>query len=119
MGLNTTHGCWDGPYSMFNTFRYGLAHMIGISLDDYAGYRGSGNLDLTSIDHDLMPLFNHSDCDGVIPPEDAKKIADGLTDILMRLETTDEPYRGFSEEVKQFRSGCALAASKNETIEFK
>ena len=62
MGLDTSHNAWHGPYSSFNEFRDMLAKQIGINLNDYYGY--GGTLDLMSIEHDIQPLLNHSDCDG-------------------------------------------------------
>ncbi len=77
MGLNTSHGAWDGPYSSFNTFRKWLASKINIDLDEYIGYMSQkATKELTSIDHKLMPLFNHSDCDGEITPAECLQIAE-------------------------------------------
>ena len=38
MGLDTTHGCWNGPYSAFHRFREDLAKAAGIPLDMMQGY---------------------------------------------------------------------------------
>lgn len=29
MGLSTSHGCWDGPYSYFRTWREDITQCIG------------------------------------------------------------------------------------------
>jgi hypothetical protein len=121
MGLDTTHDAWHGPYSSFNRFRHKLADQIGIRLDDYKGYSDAGTKDLDSIPHPIMPLLNHSDCDGELTPEQCKSIADGLDLILKSLPI---PANGvsegssFIEDVIQFRDGCLLAYSKKENIEF-
>lgn len=70
MGLDTSHNCWHGPYSSFNRFRYSLGYQIGINLNDYSGYGKTGVKDLTKIEHELMPLFNHSDCNGILTVEE-------------------------------------------------
>lgn len=38
MGLDTTHGAWHGPYSLFNTFREKLAEFYGIPLTLMEGF---------------------------------------------------------------------------------
>lgn len=119
MGLDTTHNCWHGPYSSFNRFRYSLAQQIGINLDDYAGYDENGTKDLSKINHELMPLFNHSDCDGILTVEESKSIVIGLNNILNDFNKKIESDYDFKENIIQFRDGCLDAISKNEIIEFK
>jgi len=117
MGLDTTHEAWHGPYSSFNQFRYWLANLIGISLNDYIGYNENGTKDLTSINHPLMPLFNHSDCDGKLTSDECKQIAEGIDSALKNTEPDEQPYSHYQEAIT-FRDGCLLAYSKNEEIEF-
>ena len=118
MGLDTTHNCWHGGYMRFNRFRYALARQIGIDLNDYIGYGSKGFKDLESIEHDLNPLFNHSDCDGELNPLEAEKIANGLDSILETLKSDELADENFKDQITQFRDGCRLAVSKGETIEF-
>lgn len=123
MGLDTTHGAWHGAYSAFNRFRHELALRIGIDLKEYIGYDfgpEQGTKELESIDHPLMDLFNHSDCDGILTPEQCKKIADGL-DMVIKASIPDEDnYHGMSfiERCITFRDGCLLAYSRKENLEF-
>lgn len=114
MGLDTTHECWHGPYGSFKLFRYDLGRQIGINLDDYIGYGERGTKDLESIEHDLMPLFNHSDCDGELQPSECVKIANGLYDVLNNLnyELKIETWN-FEDKIKQFMDGCKNAAELN------
>ena len=112
MGLDTTHNCWHGPYSSFNNFRYQLAKQIGINLDEYEGYRDKGTKDLKSIPHDIMPLLDHSDCDGELSPDEATQVASGLTTILKEIDE----LRG---NIIRFRNGCVKAAMQNEKVEFQ
>ena len=125
MGLDTSHDAWHGPYSSFNQFRYWLAKKIGINLDDYLGYgKVNPTKDLTSIDHKLMPLFHHSDCDGILTPSECKQIAEGIDEVLnsMSQEEIDDPENNWHfsnySKAKQFKEGCLLAYSKKENIDF-
>lgn len=120
MGLDTSHNCWHGPYSAFGKFRSSLAAQIGIGdLDEYDGYGKEGGKDIKSIEHDLMPLFDHSDCDGVLIVEDSKRIANGLNQVL---DNFNEKIEKNPEELKrliiQFRDGLLDAISRDEIVEF-
>lgn len=118
MGLDTSHNCWHGPYSSFNRFRYSLGKQIGIDLDEYIGYGDKGTKYLTSIEHDLMPLFNHSDCDGELTVEESKRIVSGLNNVLENFNEEIKTDYNFKENIIQFRDGCLDAISKNEIIDF-
>lgn len=118
MGLNTTHDCWNGPCSSFNQFRYALARQIGIDLNDYTGYNNPAGKDLKTINHDLMPLFDHSDCDGELTVAECQKIVSGLNSILENLNTKLKAPYDFKELIITFRDGCLDAISKNESVEF-
>ncbi len=118
MGLDTTHNCWHGAYSSFNRFRYSLAIQVGINLDEYDGYDKGGTKNLNDIKHDLMPLFNHSDCDGYLSVEESKRIVNGLNSVLDTFNETIECDFDFKEKIMQFHDGCLDAISKNETVKF-
>ena len=61
-------------YSGFHRFRKKLAAEIGIlNLESMEGYGGSGSWD--SVPSDIIPLLNHSDCEGDISPQDCKRVA--------------------------------------------
>ena len=49
MGLDTTHGAWNGPYSMFNSWRIWLAKQYGIPLDLMEGFYFKGESDPLSL----------------------------------------------------------------------
>lgn len=140
MGLCTTHGCWNGSYGSFNTFRHKLAEYIGINLDDYYGYQSSFDRnkpvpykDLETINHGIGPLLNHSDCDGELTPQECQEILDGLQQIV------DDPTNGvalkdnyeypwqthnatpdtwMSMKIHDFMDGCREAIRLNENVEF-
>jgi len=118
MGLDTSHNCWHGPYSVFARFRKSLACQIGIDLNDYYGYGKGGVKDLRKIKHELMPLFNHSDCDGKLTIKQSKSIVVGLNKVLENFIENNEYDDDFKELIIDFRDGCLDAISKNETVKF-
>jgi hypothetical protein len=119
MGLDTTHNCWHGDYSSFMTFRIQLAKQIGINLLDFAGF--DGNKSWKYINHDIKTLLKHSDCDGSISANQAKKIVSGLNSILENFKTTGDNFTDdrLKERIIQFRDGCLDAISKNESVLFR
>ncbi len=118
MGLDTSHNCFNGAYSSFKRFRHSLAKQIGIELTDYIGYGDKGYKELTSIEHDIQPLLNHSDCDGYLTVKEARQIAKGLNNILENFDDKIEAYYDFKNNIIQFRDGCLDAVSKKQKIIF-
>lgn len=125
MGLDTSHNAWHGPYSSFNNFRKWLASKINVDLNEYIGYMNpNATKEIESINHKIMPLLNHSDCEGDLTPAECLQIAEGIDEILNNLSKDEidhpENQHHFSNynKAKQFRDGCLFAHSKNENIEF-
>jgi|SRR5262245_3125625 len=125
MGLDTTHGCWNGPYSAFHRWRTELARLAGYGHQwpDALIVRNDENPDdmaegiWKNIPGDpLMILLLHSDCDGHIKPEHAILIADRLDQIIFKLNPVHEEY--FISRTKQFAAGLREAAKLNEQVEF-
>ncbi len=116
MGLDTTHNCWHGSYGSFARFRDALARQIGINLDEYEGF--GGEKEFITVNHDIVPLLNHSDCDGDLDVEDCKKVVNGLNSILENFNETLEFDPNFKDKIIQFRDGCLDAISNNEIVEF-
>ena len=112
MGLSTTHDCWHGPYSAFThwrnmlavtagyqlmhptpeeiadgaipSHRYAMIEWTGISQENFAG-------EWTRTPPDpLIVLLAHSDCDGVIHPEQGGPLAGRLEGLLPLVP--DYPY---------------------------
>lgn len=125
MGLDTSHDAWHGPYSSFNRFRFWLAEQIGINLHEYKGYGNfvdslyheTGTKELSTIDHDIMPLLNHSDCDGILTPEECRKVARGLTKIIAIAKEDLKPFSNYQNAIN-FRRGCIKTANANQNLEF-
>ena len=104
MGLDTTHGCWHGPYGAFMRWRSWVAGRIGLPLElmqnfcagfeaapveqgDDKAYdlrrRRYAPIQWPSHEHEpLVLLLNHSDCDGSIRWQDAEAIVDRLDEIV-------------------------------------
>lgn len=118
MGLDTSHNCWHGSYSSFNRFRKSLASQIGIDLDEYIGYGEKGTKNLMSIEHNIQPLLNHSDCDGKLTVRESRRIVLGLNDILENFNDKIKCDFDLKHCIIQFRDGCLDAISKNEEIDF-
>ena len=66
----------------------------------------------------LHELLYHSDCDGELTPQQCKSIADSL-DLIIKESPLPDGESDFIEKCIQFRDGCLLAYSKNETMIFQ
>ena len=75
-------------YTGFHCFRERLAEAIGIDLDEMEGF--GGKVLWLQVDDDLVPLLDHSDCDGEISPEDCAKVAARLREIVSKWPLYDE-----------------------------
>lgn len=121
MGLNTSHGAWDGSYSSFNEWRTEVARHIEMDLQKMAGYKGAEPWDKWK-EHPLYPLLYDSDCEGILTPEECKSIAKGLREVLPNIGNQypeGEWIRNYlKEKTEKFIAGCELVYSKNENIEF-
>lgn len=119
MGLDTTHDAWHGPYSFFNNFRKDIAAQIGINLDDCIGFGGNCTIDLSKIDHPIITLLGHSNCDGEITVEECRKTIIGIDQILDNLDKDlIKNHEFFMTDLLQFKKGCEKAIKQNEPIEF-
>lgn len=120
MGLDTTHGCWNGPYSSFGTFREELAAQIGENLKAFEGFGGDKSFD--KLDHPVKPLLDHSDCDGELSPAECESIVEGLNQIIAGFKECKflqkESGEYFIERCERFRNGCLTAIAANETVRF-
>ena len=119
MGLDTSHGCWNGPYSQFMRWRIWLADQVGIPMMLMDGFC---NMMLTIEDLELVPkddwdfkaainnaiierpipwdcigdpikiLLDHSDCEGKIKWWECKILAMRLVQLLKNKKETDRDY---------------------------
>lgn len=117
MGLDTTHEAWHGPCSAFNDWRRWVAQKaLGMDLDKMEGFC-DGGFSWSHIKHPLVPLLNHSDCDGVLPLAALKEIADSLMELAT---ASEEPPKRHSNEwyCLRFADGCQAAIKAGEDIKF-
>jgi hypothetical protein len=144
MGLDTSHGCWHGAYGAFSRWREKVAEVAGYAVwkviyDDRMLSNGTGfGTDTVMIDwghvtdanlqgewdetpaDPLIVLIAHSDCDGVIKPEQAGPLADRLAELLPLLP--DEVGAGhighWRTTTQQFIDGLRAAAAAGEEVDF-
>ena len=134
MGLDTSHGCWHGPYGAFARWRTELARAAGYKMreptpEDWSRYvlpwhmfedkNYLGEWDSPPGDDPLLFLLAHSDCDGEIHPEHGVHIAARLEQLLPLLE---EPYSDWPtymrDKTQQFIDGLRKAADAQEDVVF-
>jgi hypothetical protein len=120
MGLDISHDCWHGGYSLFLRWRCEIARVAGIDLMNMDGYAKSGGIKWESLKPDVLHvLLNHSDCDGYIQWRYTKKLADRLTELLPLLE--DESYGSTPScrsQTEPFIEGLLRAYEAHERVEF-
>jgi hypothetical protein len=148
MGLDTSHGCWSGPYPSFMRWRCWVARCAGYpplhlmdgfcdpnllvwSFKDAAFpyWMGRDSLPIrwdNFKDDPLVLLLRHSDCDGDIQPDKCHAIAERLRQIAAENEeyvktpsaTARADYDGMIPATIRFANGLDLAANNNEPVEF-
>ena len=69
-------------YSGFDDFRQRLAREIGIELNEMEHFGGARPW--SDVVSDIVPLLNHSDCDGELSPEDCARVAPALRRLIAR-----------------------------------
>lgn len=111
MGVAFSHceASWD--YSGFGQFRRNLWNLAGFDGDLYVLYESNGHE--VAKDHPLFPLFNHSDCDGVLEPHELEQVIPELERLCPNL--TDGYDRQMCLELIK---GMKLALSRCEHLQF-
>lgn len=119
MGLNISPDGGSWSYSGFQQFRLALAAEEGIRLDDMLGFGGSGewSTDGGELITPLAPLLHHSDCDGVLEPDEAAMILRRLPAILDRWNQLDTEA-GF-ERAYDVEQGRRLVAALQHAVEHR
>lgn len=117
MGLDTSHDAWHGSYSSFNEWRRIIARAAGFpELSEIVGFGGSTSWDAAPGDRRLVPLLNHSDCDGEISPKDCVGIADALEELFPKL--VNLPNDWAITAARNFITGARAAAASDEPLDF-
>ena len=138
MGLDCTHGAFNGPYSAFNRLRQTVAKACGASFPPHPRDALDNEGELLSDDLIYFPeswnendypglreFLGHSDCDGEISPNMCKIVADELESLLPIINAIEQSQktvniRGLSHYIatQKFIAGCLLAYERNESLEF-
>lgn len=88
MGVWFVPGGVGWPYDLFHEFRKKLAREIDIDLTDMEGYGGLIIWEYIDQD-DIFPLLMHSDCDGVLTPEECRRVGQRLRELVAKWDDTD------------------------------
>lgn len=132
MGLDTSHDCWHGPYSMFMRWREKLNLYVMMDREKTDSAAGRiRNMGCTrealvaaweegQYDDQTVPinvLMGHSDCEGEIPADMCGPLADALEALLVRMPESDL-YDTARPATLRFIAGLRRAAAAGEPVEF-
>ena len=116
MGLDTTHDCWHGPYSMFMEWRRQL-HRYTAPDQTRTLEEAWDAGDYADQSKPINVLMQHSDCDGEIEAEMCGPLADALQELVDRM-----PARGMYDNARpateRFITGLRKAAEAGEAVHF-
>ncbi|MER2057200.1 MAG: hypothetical protein ABTA16_00170 [Niallia sp.] len=112
MGLDFSHTDVRWGYSSFNIFRKKLANQIGINLDAMEGF--GGDIKFDQFKDDIIPLLDHSDCDGELTVKECKKVAPRLRELVSNWDDGDYD----KQKAISLAEGMELAVSQGEPLEF-
>ncbi len=142
MGLWVSHDCWTGAYSAFLRWRNTLAEAAGYQLrdptpeeraggfyaksvdirwDEFKPENYLGGWDTVPGDDPLLYLIVHSDCDGIIHPEQAVHIARRLEFLLPLLDDTEATGHiapSMRAKTQVFIDGLKTAVEAGEDVTF-
>lgn len=134
MGLDTTHGCWHGPYSAFMRYREKLVALawgpdpLRGNIYNYRGFHDPESHhkhEITSVeplefpaDDPLTILIDHSDCDGEILPEQARALADRLEELMKKRMPNRALYDELAPATARWITGLRAAAAAGESVGF-
>lgn len=120
MGIDFSHCDARWSYSGFMRFRTKLASSIGVTLGDMEGFSDQNpGREWSTIDDPIVPLLDHSDCDGELSPQDCARVAPRLREIIASWS------RGDVRDDHDIRSGLLLAdgmgaaANAGEALRFR
>jgi hypothetical protein len=121
MGLDTSHGCWNGPYSSFNRWREKICELSGYgNLLEYEGFTLKNPKPWPSTGDPLIELLRHSDCDGEIKWQVCLELSNRLGSLFPALEISDAVCGSrFAEKTETFAEGLRFAAKRKEDVIFQ
>ena len=80
MGVNFSYCNAHWTYNLFHEFRVKLAHEVGIDLNQMEGF--GGDRSFSNYKDAIIPLLEHSDCEGELTVEDCARIAPRLRQLV-------------------------------------
>lgn len=128
MGLDTTHGAYNGGYMGFNLFRSVVAKAAGVNYpphikplvcsdgdvimepDNGLIYVPGTAEDYRKNNPGLSAFLFSNDCEGEFPPELCKQMADEIQPLIHKIDNQ------YVETAKTYVVGCRLAYENNETL---
>lgn len=114
MGLDFSHCDARWGYIGFHRFRLKLARAAGYTIVKGDSLMGPMEVWESEDDQPLDPLLYHSDCDGIISPEDCAKVAPAL-----EAAVKDWPEDDYDRvNALRLAEGMRLAAAKGEDLAF-
>ena len=134
MGLDCSHGAFNGSYGAFNRFRKAVATCLGgsypphedKSLNDKFWYFPEDPVD-DRTRQAMVLFFSHSDCDGSFAPGEALVVAKLIESVLDNLDEYESKNPsaghilrdgGYRQVAEKFTKGCRLACRELEYLEF-
>lgn len=112
MGLDFSHTDVRWSYTGFSIFRKKLAKQIGMDLDKMVGF--GGDIPFANFKDDIIPLLDHSDCEGELTVQECKKVAPRLKELISNWEDDDfDKIRAI-----ELAEGMEKAIACEEPLEF-
>jgi hypothetical protein len=103
---------WSSSYSTFGAFRTRLAAAEGFDLDEMTGF--GGKREWSEIESSLVPLLNHSDCDGTLHPYEYENIMiDRLRGIIREWDVDDYMWQ-WGEKLATALEQCKIEWERGE-----
>ncbi|AOZ91601.1 hypothetical protein [Paenibacillus crassostreae] len=118
MGLDFNKGGAHWSYSGFYRFRVRVAETIGIDLDKMSGFASltdNSGIGWDWVTDPVVPLLNHSDCDGGLTPDQCRSIAPRLKEIIANWNAPDDYDKAQAELLIE---GMEYCAQTNVPLEF-
>lgn len=121
MGLNVSHGAWDGSYLNFDRFRGAVCAATGGTWPDEHDAPWWFGPGFDSASHPGLHAFlDHPDNEGEIPPGDAARLADEMEQLLPKLDAAESGSPGWTwgRVARRWIEGCRRAAAAREPLRF-
>lgn len=120
MGVDFSHSNAAWPYVAFSIFRGALAAHEGIDLDRMEGFRNKGDdrarVSWDGVTSPLVPLLNHSDCDGELTPDECRQVAPRMRAVVSVIWP---PGHYNHEAGLLLADGMDAAAAAGEPLQFE